>query len=74
MVAEVGFDSPQHLTYDVVSLKEITMPKGSKVEKVYEALKREGYSKEKSARIAQSKTGQALATGKPPKGKTERKK
>jgi len=43
------------------------MPKGTKVHKMYEALKREGYSKGSAARIAQSKTGQALATGKPPK-------
>jgi hypothetical protein len=43
------------------------MPKGSKVDKVYRALKREGYSKESAARIAQSQTGQALATGKAPK-------
>ena len=43
------------------------MPKGTKVEKVYTALRREGMDKGKAARIAQSKTGQALATGKPPK-------
>lgn len=46
------------------------MPKGSKVEKVYTALRREGASKGKAARIAQSKTGQSLATGKPPKKKS----
>jgi len=45
------------------------MPKGSKVHKVYDALKKEGMSSGKAARIAQSKTGQALATGKPPKHK-----
>ena len=45
------------------------MPKGSKVDKVYEALKRKGMSSGKAARIAQSKTGQALQTGRPPKGK-----
>lgn len=45
------------------------MPKGTKVEKVYQALKREGASSGKAARIAQSQTGLALATGKPPKGK-----
>ena len=43
------------------------MPKGSKVEKVYQALKREGADSGKAARIAQAQTGQALATGKPPK-------
>jgi hypothetical protein len=45
------------------------MPAGSQVHKVYEALLREGYSKESAARIAQAKTGEALATGKKPKGK-----
>ena len=48
------------------------MPKGTKVERVYEALKRKGASKGKAARIAQSQTGQALATGKPPKHKRRR--
>lgn len=42
------------------------MPVGSKVHHVYVALKRKGYDKGKVARIAQSSTGQALATGKPP--------
>jgi hypothetical protein len=45
------------------------MPKGTKVEKVYQALKREGADKGKAARIAQSQTGKSLATGKAPKGK-----
>jgi hypothetical protein len=40
------------------------MPKGTKVEKVYKALRREGASKGKAARVAQSKTGQSLKTGK----------
>lgn len=43
------------------------MPKGSKVHKTYSALREEGKSKASAARIAQAKTGQALATGKPPK-------
>ena len=43
------------------------MPKGTKVEKMYEALRGEGMSKEKAARISQAKTGLALSTGKPPK-------
>ena len=43
------------------------MPKGTKVDKIYEALKKEGMDKGKAARIAQSKSGEALATGKPPK-------
>lgn len=45
------------------------MPKGSKVHKVYKALIRQGASRGKAARIAQSKTGQSLQTGKPSKGK-----
>jgi len=45
------------------------MPKNSKVGRVYDALVREGMSKGKAARIAQSKTGEALATGRKPKGK-----
>lgn len=45
------------------------MPKGTKVDRVYQALRRGGASKGRAARIAQSKTGQALATGEPPKGK-----
>lgn len=44
------------------------MPKGSKVHKVYDALTDKGMSKGKAARIAQSKTGQSLKTGKPPRG------
>jgi hypothetical protein len=43
------------------------MPKGSKVHKVYDALRDQGASKAKAARIAQSQTGQALKTGKPPR-------
>jgi hypothetical protein len=45
------------------------MPKGTKVHKIYDALRREGASKGKAARIAQSKTGKSLATGKAPKRK-----
>jgi hypothetical protein len=45
------------------------MPKGTKVHKMYEAILRTGKSKASAARIAQSKTGQALATGKAPKRK-----
>lgn len=43
------------------------MPKGTKVDKMFEALKREGASVGKAARIAQAKTGQSLKTGKKPK-------
>lgn len=45
------------------------MPKGSKVEKVFRALKRQGMSDAKAAKIAQSVTKQALATGRKPKGR-----
>jgi hypothetical protein len=43
------------------------MPKGSKVERVYSALSKKGVAPGKAAAIAQSKTGQSLKTGKPPK-------
>jgi len=43
------------------------MPKGSRVHKVYTRLRQKGYSKGKSARIARSKTGQSLKTGRYPK-------
>ena len=45
------------------------MPKGSKVEKVFRALKREGADPGKAARIAQAKTGRSLKTGRKPKRK-----
>lgn len=45
------------------------MPKGTKVHKTYEGLKRAGHSAGSAARIAQAKTGQSLKTGKPPKRK-----
>jgi hypothetical protein len=48
------------------------MPKGTKVHKVYDALRREGMDKGKAARIAQSRTGRSLATGKAPKRKGRR--
>lgn len=50
------------------------MPVGTKVDKLYRALLGEGYDEGKAARIAQSKTGLALATGKPPKHKKKAKK
>ncbi len=43
------------------------MPEGTEVDKLYKALLKKGHSKESAARIAQSKSGEALATGKPPK-------
>jgi len=43
------------------------MPKGSKVHRVYKAVRQSGASKGKAARIAQAKTGQSLKTGRKPK-------
>lgn len=48
------------------------MPKGTQVHRIYDALVREGKDKGTAARIAQSKTGRSLATGKPPKRKRGR--
>ena len=45
------------------------MPKGTKVEKMYEALKKKGKSKENAAKISQAATGLSLLTGKKPKTK-----
>ncbi len=45
------------------------MPKGTKVDKIYKALVREGKDKGSAAAIAQSKTGKSLKTGKAPKDK-----
>lgn len=45
------------------------MPKGTKVDRVYQALLKEGKSKASAARIAQAKTGKSLQTGRKPKGK-----
>jgi hypothetical protein len=42
------------------------VPKGTKVEKTYEAIRKTGASKGKAARIAQAQTGQSLKTGRPP--------
>lgn len=44
------------------------MPSGTPVDRMYQALLRDGKDKGTAARIAQSQTGLALATGKPPKG------
>jgi len=45
------------------------MPVGSKVDRVYQALRRLGKSEATAAKIAQSVTGQVLKTGRPPKKK-----
>jgi hypothetical protein len=50
------------------------MPKGTKVHKMYEGLKKHGFTTQSAVKIAQAKTGQALATGKPPKHKERGKK
>ena len=43
------------------------MPKNTKVHKIYTKLVKKGYSKGKAAKIAQSKTGKSLKTGRKPK-------
>jgi hypothetical protein len=43
------------------------MPQGTAVENAYQALRKKGYDKGMAARIAQSQTGEALATGRLPK-------
>jgi len=45
------------------------MPEGSKVDRIYQALRKKGMSKERAAKISQAVSGQALATGRPPKHK-----
>lgn len=45
------------------------MPKGSKVEKAYQDIRRKGADPATAAREAQAATGESLKTGKPPKGK-----
>jgi len=43
------------------------LPKNTKVGQMYDAMVREGMDKGKAARIAQSKTGKSLVTGRKPK-------
>ncbi len=45
------------------------MPAGTQVDRVFQALKRKGLSVASSAKIAQTQTGRALMTGKPPRHK-----
>lgn len=45
------------------------MPKNTRVHRMYDALVRQGMDKGTAARIAQAKTGRALATGRKPKRK-----
>lgn len=44
------------------------MPKGTRVHKCYESVKKSGKSVGSAARICQSATGQSLKTGNKPKG------
>lgn len=48
------------------------MPKNTKVHRIYEALREKGMDQGKAARIAQSASGQALATGRKPKTQRRR--
>lgn len=48
------------------------MPQGTRVERLYQKLKKKGHSKSSAARIAQAATGLALATGKRPKNRTSK--
>lgn len=43
------------------------MPKGTAVERLYQALRSKRYSQQKAAKIAQAKTGLSLKTGRKPK-------
>jgi len=42
------------------------MPTGTRVDKMYQHLLSSGYTKADAAKVAQSKTGLALRTGRPP--------
>lgn len=48
------------------------MPEGTRVDNLYKKLLSEGYSVKSAVKIAQAKTGQALATGKAPKHKKKK--
>jgi hypothetical protein len=48
------------------------MPKGTRVHRCYDKRRAAGDSKKKAARICQRATGQALATGRPPKKRGKR--
>ncbi len=43
------------------------MPTGTKVDDMFQALKREGHSVASAAKISQARTGLSLKTGRPPK-------
>ena len=61
--------SDYHLQTGQSEIGRGPMPKGSKVDKVYQALRKDGASPGKAARIAQSQTGKSLKTGRKRKGK-----
>ena len=50
-------------------MEEITMPKNSRVERIYEAIKKKTGDKSLAAATAQKMTGKSLATGRKPKSK-----
>ena len=45
------------------------MPKGTKVHKMYEGMRKGGMPKAMAAKMAQKKTGKSLKTGKRPRGR-----
>lgn len=45
------------------------MPEGTEVDRLYKALLRHGHDEASAAKIAQSRTGKSLKTGKKPKRK-----
>lgn len=47
-----------------VNNPKTAMPKGTKVDSLYQKLLKQGYSEQAAAKIAQSQTGQSLKTGK----------
>ena len=49
-------------------------PTGTRVDNLFQILKGKGYPVGSAAKISQAKTGLSLQTGKPPKGKSKRKK
>lgn len=59
----------ENITLGRTKNKEAIVPQGTKVDRVYKALRRQGKSAGSAARIAQSVTGKSLATGRPPKRK-----
>lgn len=48
------------------------MPTGTRVDRIYQAIKRKTGDKGKAARIAQAQTGLSLATGKKPKSQSQK--